>query len=221
VLAFFDSRLLPLLERDGLSPHALEVLAALTRLRQICCHPGLVMDEYRNAPSGKLDLLMEILNEALDGGHKALVFSQFTGMLDVIEERLNAEGIVSLRLDGSTPVKKREGLVNRFNEDPGVFCFLISLKAGGTGLNLTAADTVIHVDPWWNPAVEDQASARAWRMGQTRPVNVYKLIASESVEEKILALQREKKRLFDAVIGDGDGSFTRLSLEQVRDLFRA
>lgn len=221
VLAFFDLRLLPLLERDGVERHSIELLAALTRLRQICCHPGLALERYRDADSGKLELLLEILNQALDGGHKSLIFSQFTGMLDLIGARLREQEIPFLRLDGGTAVAKRGPLVRQFNEDGGVACFLISLKAGGTGLNLTAADTVIHVDPWWNPAVEDQASARAHRMGQTRPVNVYKLIARGSVEEKILSLQRDKQRLFNAVVEGGTANLSRLGLDQIRSLFRS
>ena len=141
-------------------------------------------------------------------------------MLDLIEQRLGAEGFSVCRLDGSTNVKHRGEIVKRFNEDSGMNAFLISLKAGGTGLNLTTADTVIHVDPWWNPAAEDQASARAWRMGQTRPVMVYKLIAEGTVEEKILALQQDKKRLVQAVIGDSPVNLSRLTLDQIKDLFK-
>lgn len=221
VLAFFDTRLLPLLEKDGIQTHSLEILAALTRLRQICCHPGLALEKYAGAPSGKLDLLFEIIDQAVDGGHKTLVFSQFTGMLDLIQAGLAERGLSLVRLDGSTSVARRGKLVDRFNSDPGISTFLISLKAGGTGLNLTAADTVIHVDPWWNPAAEDQASARAHRMGQKNPVNVYKLIAENSVEEKILHLQQDKKKLFEAVVGSGGAAFNRFSLDQIRDLFRA
>jgi len=192
----------------------------LTRLRQICCHPGLALEKYGWATSGKMELLSEIMNQAVDGGHKTLIFSQFTGMLDLIEQRLGAEGFSVCRLDGSTNVKHRGEIVKRFNEDSGMNAFLISLKAGGTGLNLTTADTVIHVDPWWNPAAEDQASARAWRMGQTRPVMVYKLIAEGTVEEKILALQQDKKRLVQAVIGDSPVNLSRLTLDQIKDLFK-
>lgn len=221
VLSFFDSSLLPLLERDGIQSHQIELLAALTRLRQICCHPGLALDSYQEAVSGKMETLFEILNQAIDGGHRTLIFSQFTGMLDVIGERMQQEQISYVRLDGGSSMKHREAAVNRFNEDFSVNAFLISLKAGGTGLNLTTADTVIHVDPWWNPAAEDQASARAYRMGQKNPVNVYKLIAEKSVEEKILALQGDKKRLFEAVVEDQKVDFKKLSLDQIRDLFRA
>ncbi len=220
VLSFFDSSLLPAIEKDGVQKHSLELLAALTRLRQICCHPGLALEKYASASSGKMELLFEIMNQAVDGGHKTLIFSQFTGMLDLVERRLEEEGFSVCRLDGSTNVKFRGEIVRRFNEDEGMHAFLISLKAGGTGLNLTTADTVIHVDPWWNPAAEDQASARAWRMGQTRPVMVYKLIAEGSVEEKILSLQQDKKRLVQAVIGDSPVNLSRLTLDQIKDLFR-
>lgn len=221
VLSFFDSSLMPLLERDGVQRHQIELLAALTRLRQICCHPGLALDSYQDAPSGKMETLFEILNQAIDGGHRTLIFSQFTGMLDVISSRMKIEGVSFVRLDGGSSMKHREAAVTCFNEDASINAFLISLKAGGTGLNLTTADTVIHVDPWWNPAAEDQASARAYRMGQKNPVNVYKLIAEKSVEEKILALQGDKKRLFNAVVEDQKVDFKKLSLEQIRDLFRA
>lgn len=220
VLSFFDSSLLPAIEKDGVQKHSLELLAALTRLRQICCHPGLALEKYASASSGKMELLFEILNQAVDGGHKTLIFSQFTGMLDLVERRLLQEGFSACRLDGSTKVKSRGEIVKRFNEDQEIDAFLISLKAGGTGLNLTTADTVIHLDPWWNPAAEDQASARAWRMGQTRPVMVYKLIAERSVEEKILSLQQDKKRLVQAVLGTSPINLARLTLDQIKDLFR-
>ena len=133
-------------------------------------------------------------------------------MLDLIEQEILARGLTMVRLDGGTNVSKRGKLVDQFNEDPSIHAFLISLKAGGTGLNLTSADTVIHVDPWWNPAAEDQASARAYRMGQKNPVNVYKLIAENSVEEKILRLQQDKKRLFNAVVGSGGANFNNFLL---------
>lgn len=184
-----------------------QILAALTRLRQICCHPRLVLGEKESADfvkdaaeltGGKFELLRELLEECLEEGHRVLLFSQFTSMLDLIEGLLKELGIARARLDGST--SDREGEVRKFTRDASVPVFLISLKAGGFGLNLTQADTVILYDPWWNPAVEEQAAARAHRMGQTVPVHVHKLITAGTVEEKILELQASKRDLADRVV---------------------
>ncbi|MET0286773.1 MAG: DEAD/DEAH box helicase, partial [Polyangiales bacterium] len=177
----------------------LAALEALLRLRQACCHrallPGMKADK-----SSKLELLMDTLEEALSEGHKALVFSQWTSLLNLVEPLLNERGIRFERLDGST--HDRGAVVKRFQDDASVSVMLLSLKAGGTGLNLTAADHVFLLDPWWNPAAEDQAADRAHRIGQDRPVLVHRLIASDSVEERILALQ-EKKRAIASVATDG------------------
>ena len=180
----------------------IQVLAELTKLRQICCDPHLVFDNYKGG-SAKLDTCMELVQTAIAGGHQVLVFSQFTSMLDLIAKRLSAGKVSYLTLTGSTPKEERLRLVARYQagEAP---VFLISLKAGGVGLNLTAADIVIHFDPWWNVAAEDQATDRTHRIGQTREVSVFKLIAKDTVEEKIVAMQQAKRALADAVIG-GEG----------------
>lgn len=177
----------------------LEALEALLRLRQACCHRALLPGHHAER-SSKLDLLLETLDEALSEGHKALVFSQWTSLLDLVEPHLRERGLTFARLDGSTA--DRGAVVKRFQEDPSVSVMLLSLKAGGTGLNLTAADHVFLLDPWWNPAAEDQAADRAHRIGQERPVLVHRLIAADSVEEGILALQ-EKKRALASVATDG------------------
>jgi SNF2 family DNA or RNA helicase len=177
----------------------LAALEALLRLRQACCHRALLPGQHAER-SSKLDLLFETLDEALSEGHKALVFSQWTSLLDLVEPELKKRDLRFVRLDGSTP--DRGAVVKRFQEDAEVGVMLLSLKAGGVGLNLTAADHVFLMDPWWNPAAEDQAADRAHRIGQERPVLVHRLVASESVEERILALQ-EKKRALSAVATDG------------------
>ena len=179
------------------------VLAALTELRQICCAPDLRFENYEG-PSSKLDACIELCAGMVENGHQILLFSQFTSMLDRIRGRLDELKISHFTLQGSTPKAKRAQLVRAFNAG-GASVFLISLKAGGTGLNLTAADVVIHYDPWWNPAAQDQATDRAHRIGQRASVQVYKLIAKDTIEEKILVLQSKKAGLMDAVT-DGTGS---------------
>jgi superfamily II DNA or RNA helicase len=179
-----------------------QVLAALTRLRQLACHPRLV-DPASTLSSSKLERMVELVGELRDEGHRALIFSQFTSLLALVREALDQEGIAYLYLDGATPAPERQRLVDAFQAGEGVV-FLISLKAGGTGLNLTAADNVIHLDPWWNPAVEDQASDRSHRIGQTRHVTIYKLVALGTVEEKIVAMQEDKRALVAGVL-EGTG----------------
>lgn len=175
----------------------IQILAELTKLRQLCCDPSLIYQNYHGG-SAKLDTCIQLIENAMAGGHKILLFSQFTSMLDVIERRLKAERILYYRLDGSTKSEQRTRLVNAFNENK-IPVFLISLKAGGTGLNLTGADIVIHYDPWWNAAAQNQATDRAHRIGQTHTVTVYKLIARHTIEEKILELQENKKALSDQI----------------------
>lgn len=176
------------------------ILAELTRLRRAACHPDLVAPELKLG-SAKLDQLVELVKELVDNRHRALVFSQFTDYLALVRQRFEAEGISYCYLDGRTPPKKREAQVTAFQDGEGDV-FLLSLKAGGVGLNLTAADYVIHLDPWWNPAVEQQATDRAHRIGQTRPVTVYKLVLAGSIEEQILGMHGAKRELIDQVIGD-------------------
>ena len=194
-----------------------KVLAMLTRLRQLSCHPRLVDDDSA-VPSAKLDRLLTIVRELGAEGRRALVFSQFTTHLALVREALDEEGIDYAYLDGATPMKARAAAVDRFQESD-VPLFLISVKAGGTGLNLTAADTVVHLDPWWNPAVEDQATDRAHRIGQTQPVTVYRLVARDTVEEKILELHDDKRQMVAEIL-EGSGSNAKLSTDELAALIR-
>lgn len=193
----------------------LQILSALTQLRQICCDPGLCFENYEG-PTSKLDACMELCEAMVENRHQILLFSQFTSMLERIRIRLEEKGITSFTLQGSTPKEKRAQLVKAFNAGE-ASVFLISLKAGGTGLNLTAADAVIHYDPWWNLAAQDQATDRAHRIGQQANVQVYKLIAKDTIEEKILDLQNKKASLMDAISG-GDGSILDMSREDLLTL---
>lgn len=180
----------------------MQVLAELTRLRQLCCNPGLIYENYQGS-SAKEELCLELIKNAIAGGHKILLFSQFTSMLEILQGRLAKEGISFYTITGSTAKKQRVELMENFNhDDTSVFC--ISLKAGGTGLNLTGADMVIHYDPWWNMAAENQATDRAHRIGQKNTVTVYKLVAEKTIEEKVIELQQKKKELADQVLG-GEG----------------
>jgi len=194
----------------------MKILEGLLRLRQICNHPRLVDAKFRGS-SGKFDLLLETLDTLRSEGHKALIFSQFVQMLTIIREALDTRKIPYAYLDGST--RNREQEVDRFQNTPELPFFLISLKAGGVGLNLTAADYVIHVDPWWNPAIEMQATDRTHRIGQTRPVFVYKLITRETVEEKILLLQDQKRALVEQLIATEGSVFKSLTRDDVAVLF--
>ncbi len=194
------------IEREGLNKAKIQVLEALLRLRQVACHPGLLDKKKTRDTSAKLDLLLPQLMEVLEEGHKVLVFSQFTQFLGILRERLDRDGIPYEYLDGKT--RNRQERVERFQNDPESKLFLISLKAGGLGLNLTAAEYVFLLDPWWNPAVEAQAIDRTHRIGQTRPVFAYRLIARDTVEEKVLELQKTKRDLADAII-NADNSLIR------------
>jgi SNF2 family DNA or RNA helicase len=213
----YRDRLLERVARDGIKRAKIQVLEALLRLRQAAIHPGLI-DKRRSAePSAKLDMLLPQLEEVLDEGYKSLVFSQFTSMLAIVRERLDARGIRFEYLDGKT--SDRKARVQRFQNDPDCRLFLISLKAGGLGLNLTAAQYVFLLDPWWNPAVEAQAIDRAHRIGQPRPVFAYRIVARDTVEEKILALQQKKRTLAETVLGAGERSLVgSLSAEDLREL---
>ncbi len=191
----------------------ISMLASLTRLRRACCHGRLALDSF-SAKSAKLERMLELVEELKEEGRRALIFSQFTDVLDLVEPLLNTSGISWLRLDGSTPAARRSKLVQRFQEGE-ADVFLISLKAGGVGLNLTAADYVLLLDPWWNPAVEEQAASRAHRMGQQNPVTVCRLVVRGTVEERILQLQREKKELAESILATGGKG---VSLELLRSL---
>jgi len=186
-------------------------LEALLRLRQAACHPGLIDPARTTDSSAKLEALLPQIAEVMDEGHKVLVFSQFTRFLAIVQQRLDKDQTVYEYLDGQT--QNRQKCVHRFQNDPDCKLFLISLKAGGLGLNLTAAEYVFILDPWWNPAVEMQAIDRAHRIGQTRPVFAYRLIAKGTVEEKVLELQRTKRSLADAIITSENSL--------IRDLTRA
>jgi SNF2 family DNA or RNA helicase len=184
----------------------MHILEALLRLRQAACHPGLIDNKKAAAPSAKLEVLLPQLAEVIEEGHKVLVFSQFTSLLAIVRQRLDEDGIRYEYLDGRT--RDRAWRVERFQGDPDCKLFLVSLKAGGLGLNLTAADYVFLLDPWWNPAVEAQAIDRAHRIGQSRHVFAYRLIARDTVEEKVLELQKSKRDLADAII-NADNSLIR------------
>jgi SNF2 family DNA or RNA helicase len=196
----------------------MKMLTGLLRLRQVCCDLRLLNlppNEQRNA-SAKLDLLDELLDEIIDGGHRVLVFSQFVKMLDLVRERLTARAIAHCYLAGRT--KDRQQEVDRFQNDDTIPVFLVSLKAGGVGLNLSSADTVIHFDPWWNAAVEAQATDRVHRIGQTRVVTSYKLIARDTVEEKIVNLQKRKRELATAMLENEEPLMAGLTSEDLAEL---
>jgi superfamily II DNA or RNA helicase len=201
------------IETDGLGKSKIMVLEALLRLRQAACHPGLIDPKKTAEPSAKLEALMERLEEVLETGHKALVFSQFTSLLAIVRAKLDGKGMVYEYLDGKT--RDRQQRVERFQNDSECKLFLISLKAGGLGLNLTAADYVFLLDPWWNPAVEAQAIDRAHRIGQTRHVSAYRLIARDTVEEKVLELQKTKRDLAAAIIGANNSVLRDLKREDL------
>lgn len=203
---------------NGYERSQMQILAALTRLRQICCHPSLFIQDYQEG-SSKLDQCMEIIQDATQGEHKILLFSSYTSMFQIIEEQLKQKGISYFKLTGSTKVEERIGLVEEFNQNPNIKVFLISLKAGGTGLNLTGADIVIHYDPWWNLSTENQATDRAYRIGQKNNVQVYKLITKNSIEEKIYDLQQKKAELVDNMLSTKTAFINKLSKDEILKLF--
>ncbi|MCX7748846.1 MAG: DEAD/DEAH box helicase [Clostridia bacterium] len=205
------------INQKGFEKSQIKILSLLTRLRQICCHPALFIDSFKGE-SGKIQLLSEILEDAFDSGHRVLLFSQFTGALSLIRRKLDSDGIKYFYLDGSTSAEERIRLVKDFNAGTTPL-FLISLKAGGTGLNLTGADTVIHFDPWWNPAVEEQAADRAYRIGQQNVVQVIKLITQGTIEERIFELQQKKRALIDSVVTPGETFLSKMSEQEIKSLF--
>ncbi|RLC55744.1 MAG: ATP-dependent helicase, partial [Candidatus Cloacimonadota bacterium] len=206
------------LDTENVGNKYLHILAALTKLRQICNHPHLVDKDLKENIefSGKLELLREIIVDAVEGGKKLLIFSQFVQMLKILREMLKEEKITFEYMDGS--IKNRQKVIDNFNNNNNIRTFLISLKTGGYGLNLTSADTVIIVDPWWNPMGENQAIDRAHRIGQTKKVMVYKIITKGTIEEKILDLQQNKKRMFDNIIEEGQSVIKKMDAEQLRKL---
>ncbi len=209
-----------IVKEKGFDRGRTEVLAAITQLREICCHPALVLDDYTGT-SGKLDMLLEILPEAIAKGRRLLIFSAFTSMLKILRRELENSGYGCMYLDGDTPAPRRVEMCEQFNSgSESAQIFLISLKAGGTGLNLTGADMVIHYDPWWNPAAEEQATDRAYRIGQTRKVEVMRLVTHGSIEEQVVALGQRKKALFDQLIKPGESQVAGLSPQEIMSLFR-
>ncbi len=211
---FYRSSLNQRVAESGLAKAKIHVLEALLRLRQVACHPGLIDSKRSAEASAKLELLMEQIEEVVAEGHKALIFSQFTSLLAIVRQQLDKDGVVYEYLDGQT--RNREQKVKRFQQDAQCPLFLISLKAGGQGLNLTAADYVYILDPWWNPAVEAQAVDRAHRIGQDRHVFAYRLICRDTVEEKIIELQREKRELADAIVSADNSVITSLTAEDLQ-----
>ena len=201
-------------QRVGVRKSAIHVLEALLRLRQAACHPGLLDKQRTKASSSKLDTLLEQIDEVIAGGHMALVFSQFTSLLAIVRNHLDRRKVVYEYLDGRTT--KRQAKVERFQADPDYPLFLISLKAGGSGLNLTAAAYVFILDPWWNPAVEAQAVDRAHRIGQQQHVFAYRLITRDTVEEKVLQLQEQKRELAEAIVSANKKSVAELTAEDLQ-----
>lgn len=221
IAEYSKSEIFKTIDSRGMEKSYFSILTALLRLRQICCHPSLVNKEA-NAPfdeSGKIQELFPLLEEIIDEGHRVLLFSQFVEMLQIIQSGINQFGWNSVYLDGST--KNRQAVIDEFQENADMKIFLLSLKAGGVGINLTAADYVIHFDPWWNPAVENQATDRAHRIGQENPVFVYRMITRDTIEEKIHNMQQKKKELADSLITDEASWLKRLSLSDIENLFDA
>ena len=210
----YRQSLMTRIEKEGMNKAKIQILEALLRLRQAACHPGLIDKSHRNLGSAKLDALLPQLAEVVDGNHKALVFSQFTSLLSIVRERLDKEKIVYEYLDGRT--RDRAERVRRFQTDDNCKLFLISLKAGGLGLNLTAAEYVFLLDPWWNPAVEAQAIDRAHRIGQSRQVFAYRLIAKDTVEEKVVQLQATKRELADAILNADNSIISTIGKEELQ-----
>mgnify|MGYP004639824599 CR=1 FL=1 len=206
------------LETNGFGKSRMKILALLTRLRQICCHPSLFIDNYKEE-SGKLNQCMEVVKDAISSGHRILLFSGYKSMFSIIEKELQKENIQYFKLTGDTKVADRVNLVEEFNNNDNIKIFLISLKAGGTGLNLVGADVVIHYDPWWNLSVENQATDRAYRIGQKNNVQVYKLITKNSIEEKIYELQNRKEALIDNMLSTETTFINRLSKDEIMQLF--
>ena len=207
------------IDPEAFKGNQMKILAALTRLRQICCHPSLFIKGYKDG-SSKLEQCMEIITDAIKGDHKILLFSSYTSMFEIIEKELRANKVEYLKLTGSTKVEERVNLVDEFNENKNIKLFLISLKAGGTGLNLTGADIVIHYDPWWNLSAENQATDRAYRIGQKNNVQVYKLITKNTIEEKIYEIQQRKAELIDSMLDTKTVFANKLSREDILSLFK-
>ena len=204
---------------NGLEKSQIKILALLMRLRQICCHPSLFLENYKGE-SSKLTQCIEVIKDAVASGHKILLFSTYTAMFPMIEKELSKENIEYSKLTGQTKVGERIHLVDQFNENENLKVFLISLKAGGTGLNLVGADMVIHYDPWWNLSAENQATDRTYRIGQKKNVQVYKLITKNSIEEKIYELQKKKEKLVDNTLSTKQTFINKLSKDEILNLLK-
>jgi len=212
--------LMRLVEKEGFDRVRIHVLATLTRLKQICCHPTLIsQEEPQNGDSAKYEMFLELLDELILGNHKVVVFSQYANMLHLMCQDAKARGVSFCHIDGST--QNRLEQVQKFNEDPSISLFLVSLRAGGVGLNLVGADVVIHYDMWWNPAVENQATDRVHRIGQAKQVSVYKLVTLNTIEEKIMSLQQKKRDIVDQLVPPIDEVFALLTFDEVLDLLHA
>jgi len=220
LLAEYNENLCSLVADQGFERARFSVFSALLRLRQCCCHPALLKNTANaaEAESGKMDLFFELLDEAMDGGHRVLVFSQFVQMLHILRDALRSRDIPFAYLDGST--RDRMAQVDAFNNNPAIPVFLVSLKAGGSGLNLTGANVVIHYDPWWNPAVEDQATDRTHRIGQSRTVYSIKLVTADSIEQKVIDLQQRKRAVINATIGTAESIEHALTWDDIQELLR-
>ncbi|OHA15450.1 MAG: hypothetical protein A3H57_02725 [Candidatus Taylorbacteria bacterium RIFCSPLOWO2_02_FULL_43_11] len=220
ILLRVKSEIFQTVKEKGFNKSSIHILAGLTKLRQICNYPNLLIKEkdYTKYESAKLDMFNELIEEMSENKRKVLVFSQFTEMLDILGKELDSRKLSYLYLSGKT--RNRQELVDKFNSDPETTVFLISLRAGGTGLNLTAADNVIIFDPWWNPSVENQATDRAHRIGQKKSVNVYRFITKGTIEEKIVALQKKKRYLFDSIVDESKDLFKKLTWDDVQDLLQ-
>ena len=211
--------LVKLVEKEGFDKVQIHILATLTRLKQICCHPAIFAKEKAEpGDSAKYDMLLELLQALVEGNHKTVIFSQYTRMLHIMREDFEQRGISFAYLDGTS--KNRLEIVKEFNENPKIMVFLVSLKAGGTGLNLVGADTVIHYDMWCNPAVENQATDRVHRIGQKKSVSSYKLITLNTIEEKIVEMQKRKKGLVKKVVSCDDEAIAKLTWEDVLELLQ-
>ena len=204
---------------NGFQKSQIKILALLMRLRQICCHPSIFLNDYKGE-SSKLNQCIEVVKDAVEAGHKILLFSTYTAMFPLIEEKLKENKIQYSKLTGQTKVGERIKLVDEFNENKDIKVFLISLKAGGTGLNLIGADMVVHYDPWWNLSAENQATDRTYRIGQKKNVQVYKLITKNSIEEKIYELQQRKAKLIDNMLSTNETFINKLSKEEIMELFK-
>jgi SNF2 family DNA or RNA helicase len=211
--------LVQLVHKEGFDKVQIHVLATLTRLKQICCHPAIfAKDKAETGDSAKYDMLLELVQSLIEGGHKAVIFSQYTRMLNIMREEMEQMGIRFSYLDGTS--KNRLNIVKEFNSDPTISVFLVSLKAGGSGLNLTGADTVIHYDMWWNPAVENQATDRVHRIGQNSSISSYKLVTLGTIEEKILEMQNRKRGLVKKVVSSDEEAIAKLTWEEVLELLQ-